>query len=591
MSRILLVPHFCVLFCVLGPSAGADLPTASVGPPSVAQARKILRRGPGSLSVGRPGEGKLVRGERMRLRGKHYAFLPRIAQRKTNYATRELAGLLRRASAAVSRDYPRSVMRIGNIGFQHGGPIPWSVSHQCGRDVDVALYTLHAQSDKPASLHTLVAFGPDGLDRTRRFRFDTGRNLALVAAMLYDTEAPVQRIYVAEWLKELLIHRARAEGRSTDLLNRMEDGLAQPWLSSPHDDHFHVRIFCPAKDRPHGCQDRGRVWPWLVAYDAEVRRRVKGLVWALRSPSMTQRLAALEALGSLRHVDAIPALRNRLLSKETRLREGALDALVRLGDKAAQPAIVAALPEAVDPAWARALLAAAAKADGQATVGLAAQIIERPADVLPASARKSGLVDLQLAAARLLAHRGTEVHAPLLLGLLDSGNAELRRMGAKALAALTGHPPPRDKARSAVYWQQLLAGIGGRGRLRWLCQSLARRGYAVGGHAPLHPSVVRELVRAAGSREELTSTTASRALQEISGWELDARGRSGRTMKRLWGVWLRLIERRFGRAAPIRRERAGLEQAPPSYLSPASPAETPRRSRQTIRRERAGPSR
>ena len=36
--------------------------------------------------------------------------------------------------------------------------------------------------------------------------------------------------------------------------------MHQPGGAPPHDDHFHVRVYCSRTDRFHGCEDGGPVW-------------------------------------------------------------------------------------------------------------------------------------------------------------------------------------------------------------------------------------------------------------------------------------------------------------------------------------------
>jgi penicillin-insensitive murein endopeptidase len=36
--------------------------------------------------------------------------------------------------------------------------------------------------------------------------------------------------------------------------------MRQPPDAPPHDNHFHVRVYCSRADRFHGCEDRGPVW-------------------------------------------------------------------------------------------------------------------------------------------------------------------------------------------------------------------------------------------------------------------------------------------------------------------------------------------
>ena len=66
----------------------------------------------------------------------------------------------------------------------------------------------------------------------------------------------------------------------------------RPKNSSPHANHFHVRIFCNQGDLQYGCKDMGPEWEWVeearhsFAYHA---RRLAPAPWA-----MPRMLAAME---------------------------------------------------------------------------------------------------------------------------------------------------------------------------------------------------------------------------------------------------------------------------------------------------------
>jgi penicillin-insensitive murein endopeptidase len=72
-----------------------------------------------------------------------------------------------------------------------------------------------------------------------------------------------------EPLAELLLDHARKIGEPADLLARARLALRQPGDSAPHNDHFHVRIYCSEADRAYGCIDRG---PMELLAEEEARK-------------------------------------------------------------------------------------------------------------------------------------------------------------------------------------------------------------------------------------------------------------------------------------------------------------------------------
>ena len=77
-----------------------------------------------------------------------------------------------------------------------------------------------------------------------------------------DDEAPVQWVFVSRGLKARLLRHAIATQASPEAIFRASLVLQQPRSSSPHDDHFHIRIYCDAVEGALSCRDRGPRWPW-----------------------------------------------------------------------------------------------------------------------------------------------------------------------------------------------------------------------------------------------------------------------------------------------------------------------------------------
>ena len=98
------------------------------------------------------------------------------------------------------------------------------------------------------NLRAFRKFEADGWDRQHRYQFDTRRNLALMVALLTDKKVEVQWIFVADWLKKRLIAEAWEQAIDPRTIARMEVVLHQPGDSNPHQDHYHVRIYCSSDD-------------------------------------------------------------------------------------------------------------------------------------------------------------------------------------------------------------------------------------------------------------------------------------------------------------------------------------------------------
>jgi penicillin-insensitive murein endopeptidase len=121
--------------------------------------------------------------------------------------------------------------------------------------------------------------GADGLARTPDgafVRLDVPRCWALVKALMTSPHSDVAWLFVASHVEALIIEHARAAGEPDWLVWRAESVMHQPGDSTPHDDHFHLRIACTADEAIAGCVSGGPDWPWLP-----------------RAPSLTADLATL----------------------------------------------------------------------------------------------------------------------------------------------------------------------------------------------------------------------------------------------------------------------------------------------------------
>jgi penicillin-insensitive murein endopeptidase len=217
-----------------------------------------------ATSVGKVEDGNIEEAAELPVKGQHHYILPqRHRWRGLRFATRDLVELLLHTARAVARMHAGSRLGVGNLSRRKGGPIPFSRSHQSGRDADLAFFVVDRRG-QPQSPRDFVRFdhrgrGPGGL------RFDVARNWTLIEALLTAPGARVQWLLIHRSLRRRLLRYALRSGAPAEVVRRAEKVMHQPRWALPHNDHLHVRIYCPAAHVARGCVDTGPVWPWIAA--------------------------------------------------------------------------------------------------------------------------------------------------------------------------------------------------------------------------------------------------------------------------------------------------------------------------------------
>ncbi|MFZ4579592.1 MAG: penicillin-insensitive murein endopeptidase [Myxococcota bacterium] len=247
----------------------------------------------GGRSIGTPQLGYLLGGVPV-TNSPYLQVIPYTGQRGFVWGTQLLVDLLYRSAQTVAEEHPGSVLRIGNLSRPGGGDIPPSVSHNSGRDADIAFFAYDRMGRNELPPSTLVHYDETGVadwpeSARGRFEFDTARNWTLVRRWLSDPDVVVQWIFVSVPLRNLLLDHALRIGEPETLRLSAQRVLVEPKTSSPHADHFHLRIACPPDDRP-GCIDGpGRT---SLARDAQV----DALLHLYRSGSPAEQRYAREML-------------------------------------------------------------------------------------------------------------------------------------------------------------------------------------------------------------------------------------------------------------------------------------------------------
>jgi penicillin-insensitive murein endopeptidase len=194
------------------------------------------------------------------------AFLRGRPGEETRVGVPRLIDALDHAASAVHATFPGSEnLRIGDVGAPHGGHHERHASHRAGRDVDVLFFVQDA-GGRPLPSVGFVAFSRFGYavtDEGDLYFFDDARNWAFVRTLLTDPSIEVQWIFCSRGVESRLLAYALEHEPDADVLFRAPYVLQQPENARPHDDHFHVRVYCSAEERADGCRDIGPRWPWL----------------------------------------------------------------------------------------------------------------------------------------------------------------------------------------------------------------------------------------------------------------------------------------------------------------------------------------
>jgi penicillin-insensitive murein endopeptidase len=196
-------------------------------------------------SVGSPTEGHLVGGAHLDETG-YLRIVPADAAGDVRWGLEPLVGMIDRSARAVRRQFPDAVTSVGHLSREGGGEIDRHRSHESGRDADIGFF-VRTSTGKPLVASHFVPFRADGSAPTWPGAvFDDARNWALVASLLADPEAHVTHVFVAMPLRARLLAYAERVGVPSSLRVRAAELMQQPRGALPHDDHFHVRIGCPA---------------------------------------------------------------------------------------------------------------------------------------------------------------------------------------------------------------------------------------------------------------------------------------------------------------------------------------------------------
>ncbi|MBM4319483.1 MAG: hypothetical protein FJ125_05865, partial [Deltaproteobacteria bacterium] len=355
----------------LGAMGGGAVPGAPAGPtcpgpPARSTTFPFFEAGEaeGSVSVGTVTDGYLVNAATLPEPCPHCHVLPRQAARCLTHGSDELIGLLLRSAARLAREWPGTVLHLGNLSAAHGGDITWSMSHNSGRDADIA-FPMTDPEGIPVEPPDMLYFDAHGwsFDLHGAYRIDLERTWAVIRTLLQDEQTTVQFVFIYRPLGQALLAHAHRKREPAKLIERAAEVMMQPGISL-HNDHFHVRIHCSAQDVRLGCQELGPRREGAPDPLPLVRERIRQLQPLLASADAGQRYRAAHLLGVLGEPSAASAVIRLLRDGEPAVRWRSLRTLVELQTSTAVGAVVELLRGEQDPALLLAALEALERLGG-----------------------------------------------------------------------------------------------------------------------------------------------------------------------------------------------------------------------------------
>jgi penicillin-insensitive murein endopeptidase len=189
----------------------------------------------GEQAVGAYDRGTLVHGVNLPLEGD--GFVKLFHDRDRGWSTSDLQDEVREVASRMAHQYPGlDRMQIGDFARKGGGDIDGHASHENGLDVDIAYFRNdHSEHLRESSFEE--KFVSDGAVTQN---FDVTRNWESIKSFVHSGR--VNRIFVDGAIKARLCRQAQSQGE----LSREEAALRVLRPLENHQDHYHVRLLCPA---------------------------------------------------------------------------------------------------------------------------------------------------------------------------------------------------------------------------------------------------------------------------------------------------------------------------------------------------------
>lgn len=133
-----------------------------VAPAAANTNRPIAMPSVGSMSCSAASRGALFNGLRLPESSRGFHTPREWYQRGHRYGSDTLVNLLVRAAATVTRQFPGSVLGVGDLSRAGGGSLGGHRSHQSGRDVDLHFYALDPKGRPMSPDNHMAIFSQNG---------------------------------------------------------------------------------------------------------------------------------------------------------------------------------------------------------------------------------------------------------------------------------------------------------------------------------------------------------------------------------------------------------------------------------------------
>lgn len=265
----------CVFLAACSPPAHAE-PThghasALIAEPQPKAADEIATLpGSYSTSLGGPSSGQVRGAVAIPDEGRGFYHNPQRPY-EARFGTVELVQTIMRAAASVDAALPGGVLTVNDLGLRDGGPIAHHGSHQAGRDADILFFSVDAAGKPLRSVGVPIDPKGTGVDfkdladpsDDQPVALDTARTWRFAAALIEAAGDQLQRIFIVEHVRSMLLAEAKRAAASPAVIKRFEDLTCQP--EYPHDDHMHIRLYCTPEDLAAGCRDSLPTYPFRAS--------------------------------------------------------------------------------------------------------------------------------------------------------------------------------------------------------------------------------------------------------------------------------------------------------------------------------------
>ena len=510
-----------------------------------AKATLVAWKTPGGAprSVGTTSQGSLLNAMAIAPKGPHHEVIDRAKARQTRWGHPALVAALMDAADHVATAHPGSVLALGNLSKWGGGDIHWSVSHNSGRDADVAFFVTRRSTKAPLEMAPdLVEFDDQGLALAYPdLAFDVPRNWALAKALLMSPHADVQFLFVSQPLKDKMLAHAQSLGEPEEVMERAQLAMRQPEGALPHNDHFHLRIRCPKADRLNGCVDQGPRWSWLDWHHDELLGRTVAMIPLLQGEDDDLKLQALAYIQAIESPYATEfALTYGLPSPNPEVRKRALEVASSLWSYTG--AGVMAMQWALDHPQ-----------SDEATRAKLLAMMRQSLDpwVIPWVQQRLALETLspkeRSRAVWVLAHQMEETLVPYLLDQLRAEpSPQVRRTLGRVLHRVTnrqeealdwGTSPAQERATSLTRWQAWWEAHRVEPRAVWVVQGLQQAAPEVTLETLETPAAIEAMIRALPTAPDHLAYNLNRTLRQATGRWSPLELTHGQKLYERWNSW------------------------------------------------------